>query len=135
MTSIIISPIELYKIRSQKLLAMNIPLFTGLQFTMIKKTISSGAYFGIYDTLQNHNNNPIFSGGITGCISCLISYPLDVIKTRAQCGEIMTIRDIIQLKNIWNGISLCLFRALLVNSVGFYVFEFCKIKHISFSND
>ena len=122
-SSIFISPIELYKIRSQRLLPMNMPLFTGLRFTMMREIIATGSYFGLYNTLQQNNNNPLISGGITGCISWLVCYPIDVIKTRVQCGEKMTLHKIIHLKNRWNGLSFCLTRALIVNSVGFYVFE------------
>ena len=122
-TSFIINPIELYKVRSQRLLPTNIHLFTGLRFTMLRETVASGSYFGIYNTLQKYNDNPLISGGITGCCSWLISYPIDVIKTRVQCGEKMTLHKIIHLKNRWNGISFCLLRALIVNSMGFYVFD------------
>jgi len=123
LSSIIISPIELYKIRSQRVLPMNIHLFTGLRFTMMREVVGSSSYFGIYNTLQKKNDNPLVSGGITGCCSWLISFPIDVIKTRVQCGETMTLHKIINLKNRWNGLTFCLTRALLVNSVGFYVFE------------
>jgi len=122
-TSFIISPIELYKIRSQRLLNTNIHIFTGLNVTIIKKILSSACYFGIYNTIQKYNDNPLISGGITGCISNFIGYPFDVVKTRIQCGEIMTIKKIFYIKNLWNGISFSLTRALIVNSVGFYIFE------------
>ena len=122
-SSIFISPIELYKIRAQRLLPMNISRFTGLRFTMMREIIATASYFGLYNTLQDKNNNPLLSGGITGCLSWLISFPIDVIKTRVQCGEKMTLHKIIHLKNRWNGLSFCLIRAAIVNSVGFYIFE------------
>ena len=128
LTSFIMSPIELYKIRSQRLLPINISIFTGLRYTISREIIGSSSYFGLYNTLQPKIDNALISGGITGCFAWAITYPIDVIKTRVQCGEIMTSEDIILLKNRWNGISFCLTRAILVNSIGFYVFDNIKNK-------
>ena len=123
LTSFIISPIELYKIRSQRLLPTNISIFTGLKYTILKKIISSSIYFGLYNTLQPTINNPLISGGITGCLSNFTSYPIDVIKTRVQCGENIIINNIFNRNIICNGILLSLTRSFLVNSIGFYIFE------------
>ena len=125
-TSFIISPIEFYKIRSQRLLPINISIFTGLQYTIFKKIISSSIYFGLYNTLQPKIDNVLISGGITGCLSNLISYPIDVIKTQAQCGKNIAIKTIFNRNIICNGILLSLTRSFIVNSVGFYIFEKLK---------
>ena len=123
LTSFIISPIELYKIRSQRLLPINISIFTGLKYTIFKKIIASSIYFGLYNTLQPKIDNPLISGGITGCVSNFISYPIDVIKTRVQCGENMIIKNYFNKKIIYNGIMISLTRSFIVNSIGFYIFE------------
>ena len=126
-TSIIISPIELYKIRSQKLKSNKINPFIGLKPTLIREAIASSIYFGLYNTLKDNNMPILLSGGIAGCISWVFSYPVDVIKTRIQSGECNTIKQSIKMGNLWSGISLCLIRAFIVNSVGFYTYESCKI--------
>ena len=125
-TSIIISPIELYKIRSQKLKKNNVNPFVGLKVTSTREFISSSLYFGLYNTLIDNNINTFISGGITGCISWISSYPIDVIKTRIQSGECKTITESIQMKNLWRGISVCLYKAFIVNAIGFYTYEKSK---------
>ena len=131
-TSVIISPTELYKIRSQKLKSGTVHIFTGLRITVAREIIASSTYFGIYNTLKDNNVNGLLSGGITGCISWIASYPLDLIKTRIQSGEYKTIKQNIQIKNLYNGLSICLCRSFLVNSVGFYTYEKC-IKYFTTS--
>ena len=126
-TSIIISPVELYKIRLQKLKHTNINPFIGLKVTSVRELISSSVYFGLYNTLIDNNMNMFISGGITGCLCWIASYPIDVIKTRIQSGECKTINEGIKMKNLWNGISVCLCRAFIVNAVGFYTYEKSKV--------
>tara|TARA_B110001452_G_scaffold224588_1_gene198222 strand:+ start:2034 stop:2717 length:684 start_codon:yes stop_codon:yes gene_type:complete len=127
-TSIIICPIELYKIRMQKLKTIKLldNPFIGLRITIIREFIASGSYFGLYNYLINNELNSFTAGGITGCVSWVISYPIDVVKTRLQSGECNTILQGIKMKNLWSGISLCLFRAYIVNAVGFCVYEYFK---------
>ena len=60
-------------------------------------------------------------------------YPMDVIKTQIQSGESVDIRQAIKKMGagelrIWSGLGFCLTRALLVNGVGFSVFE--KLKSV-----
>ena len=125
-TSIIITPVELYKIRSQRLKNITINPFVGLKITATRELVASSIYFGVYNTLIDNNINTFISGGITGCISWTISYPIDVIKTRIQSSECITIFESIKMKNLWHGISVCLYRAFIVNAIGFYIYE--KIK-------
>ena len=125
-TSIIISPMELYKIRSQKLKNININPFVGLKVTVARELISTTVYFGLYNTLINNNINPFVAGGITGCMSWISCYPIDVIKTRIQSGECRTVTESIKMKNLWRGISVCLYRAFIVNAIGFYTYEQSK---------
>jgi len=127
-TSIIISPIELYKIRSQKLKHYNINPFIGFKVTASREFVFSSIYFGLYNILINNNINMFISGGITGCLSWIACYPIDVIKTRIQSGECKTINESIKMKNLYMGIPICLFRGFIVNAIGFYVYERSKIK-------
>ena len=120
---IIISPIELYKIRSQKRKSNNINPFVGLKPTLVRESISTSIYFGLYNTLIDNNINILLSGGIAGSGSWICSYPADVIKTRIQSGECKTIEQSIKMGNLWTGLPLCLLRTFIMSSVGFYTYE------------
>ena len=70
------------------------------------------------------NYHPLISGGVAGALSWLFTYPIDTVKTRVQSN--ISIKKAIMLKNYWNGISIALSRAFIVNGVGFYVAENVK---------
>ena len=125
-TSIIISPMELYKIRSQKLKHKYINPFTGLHVTSVRESISTSLYFGLYNTLIDQNINMFISGGLSGSISICFCFPIDVIKTRIQSSECKTIYESIKMKNLLRGISVCFCRSFIVNAVGFYIYENSK---------
>ena len=50
----------------------------GLLLTMYRESFAFGIYFYTYDKL-NKNYNSFFSGGMAGCMSWTITYPIDVI--------------------------------------------------------
>ena len=82
-------------------------------------------------------NNPLISGGISGSLSWLATYPIDTIKTQYQSGKI-TFNELFNKKllfnrNNWNGFSFCITRAFLVNSISFYCYD--KFKNEIFSNN
>lgn len=58
------------------------------------------------------------SGGISGTLSWLVTYPIDTIKSRIQTN--ITFKDALNKGNIFNGLSICLVRTFLVNATGFY---------------
>ena len=127
-TSIIICPIELYKIRMQKLQAIRFfkNPFIGLRITIMRELLASSSYFGFYNYLIDNNTTIFMAGGISGCASWVVSYPMDVIKTRIQSGECKTILQGYKKYNLFNGLYISLFRAFLVNAFGFYVYEHLK---------
>ena len=133
-TSIMISPMELYKIRAQKLNRNYINPFTGLHVTTIRELISTSLYFGLYNTFIDKNINTFIAGGIAGSISMCFCFPIDVIKTRIQSSECKTINESIKMKNLLRGISVCFYRAFIVNAVGFYIFENSKKFYVSPAN-
>ena len=46
-----------------------------------------------------------------------------IIKTRIQTNNILTYREAILHGKLWKGFLSCGIRSVLVNSVGFYIFE------------
>ena len=133
-TSIIISPFELIKCKLQvnnKLSLKEVVLdnkknlFRGLGLTMLRDSIGYGIYFSSYRYLQEKYNNPLINGGISGILSWIYSYPVDVIKTKYQISN-ESIKSIIKQQNIKTltaGLNIMIFRAFFVNAGIFYIFE------------
>jgi solute carrier family 25 carnitine/acylcarnitine transporter 20/29 len=126
--SIILNPIELYKVRLQnnlKNVYIN-PLF-GLKSTILRESIGGCFYFGGYHYLYDEKKySSIVAGGAAGWISWLFSYPFDVVKTRVQSDKAKTVIDGLKQKQLWKGFGICSIRSVIVNSVGFYVYQTMK---------
>lgn len=129
-SSIVLNPFEVYKIKSQtqhRLQFKNKYIYKGLHLTCIREIISGGVYFSSYNTLKNNNVSTFVSGGLAGCLCWLISYPVDTIKTKYQASNNkISIMNIIKTTNVWNGLSYCLVRAFIVNSISFIIYEELK---------
>jgi solute carrier family 25 (mitochondrial carnitine/acylcarnitine transporter), member 20/29 len=126
-TGLLLTPIELAKIKKQignknVIKSIKNPML-GIIPTLYREIIGNSIYFGTYYCAKN-NDIPIFiSGGIAGVLCWTVSYPLDVIKSRIQSSECTTIKEAIVKKNFFKGLSPCLMRALVINSVGFWCYE------------
>ena len=128
-STIIVTPMELYKIRKQENLSIkNIFPFKGFVSTFCRESIATSMYFGSYKQLQSNYNNPLFNGGVAGVLSWSISYNFDTIKTRIQSDKCKTMLEGYKMGKLWSGIKPCLIRSFIVNGVGFYVYEAIK-KH------
>ena len=133
-TSFIISPFELIKCKLQVNNKLNLKevilnnrknIFRGLSLTMLRDSIGYGIYFSSYRYLQEKYNNPLINGGISGMLSWIYSYPIDVIKTKYQISD-NSIKSIIKqqtLKSLTSGLNIMILRAFFVNAGIFYVFE------------
>jgi solute carrier family 25 carnitine/acylcarnitine transporter 20/29 len=129
-TGICLSPIDKYKISLQT--KSKSPRF-GLFSCWMREIPAGAVYFGTYSVLRQADVPVFTSGSISGAFSWLLTYPMDVIKTQIQSGESTDIRQAIKKMGagelrIWSGLGFCLTRALLVNGVGFSVFE--KLKSV-----
>ena len=82
-------------------------------------------YFGNYKYFIQHDFSPFISGGISGLINWTIGYPIDVIKTR-QITYNISMKEALQMGSFHKGLPICLCRAFLVNSFGFYSYERCE---------
>lgn len=136
-TSLIISPSELFKTKLQldkklfvKQIFKNTKFYRGLELTILRDSIGFSIYFGIYNYLQSKYNNPLINGGITGVLSWIYSYPIDVIKTKHQISSdrLKNTLNSIKFNHLTSGMSIMLTRAFFVNAGIFYIFEALKEK-------
>jgi solute carrier family 25 carnitine/acylcarnitine transporter 20/29 len=126
-TSFIINPIELYKVRTQVLLKTTLEPSKGLIATISKESIGMSIYFGTYYKLmKEYNYNPLISGGLAGWLAWLFMYPMDVVKSRIQSDSCKTILECFKQGNLCRGFGLCSLRAILVNSASFYIYYILK---------
>jgi hypothetical protein len=63
-----------------------------------------------------------FYGCCGGFVGIIVSHPFDTIKSRIQSGKVKTIKDAIQMKKLYSGISPPLMGMMLEKSIvfGFY---------------
>jgi solute carrier family 25 carnitine/acylcarnitine transporter 20/29 len=120
-----ISPIDRYKIAAQSLSCA--PRY-GLTTCLVREIPASGIYFGAYAWARAEDMSVLAAGAVAGVASWSLTYPLDLIKTRVQTGDVAGVRE--GMREMWagktrpfSGLTFCLIRAMLVNSVGFWVYE------------
>mgnify|MGYP001166748136 CR=1 FL=1 len=125
----IISPIIFYfdykKIHNQLKLKSytNIWKRKGKFSCFLRESIAFSVYFKSYDMMHHkYKYNPLISGGVAGLVNWTVTYPIDTIKTR-QTVHNMNFIDCVKLGNFWKGYLPCAFRAVMVNSTGFYVYQ------------
>jgi len=126
LTAPITNIFDLYKIRTQigrtgkQIFRVN-PM-RGFIGTAARESISMSLYFGTYHYLLNYTN-PFISGALTGVLCWTATYPIDVIKTRVQSDKDLTYREAYKQKKLWSGFRYCIARAIIVNALGFYVYD------------
>lgn len=129
----IVSPIDKFKIDRQlnKKGPIYTDIFRGLNITCARESIGTAIYFSTYNILKESSiiqgdKNIMISGGIAGSLSWLLTYPIDVIKTRIQGGIDKNIFRAYNRGQLFKGLGVCLVRSFFVNGIGFYIYE--KIK-------
>jgi solute carrier family 25 carnitine/acylcarnitine transporter 20/29 len=119
----LLNVIELYKVNLQLRHKFNYKNpFLGCFGTVMRESVASSFYFGAYFSMRD-NYHPAIAGGTAGALSWAVSYPIDTIKTRVQSGRCKSYMGALKQRNLWNGLSYCLGRAVIVNSIGFYIYE------------
>jgi hypothetical protein len=133
--SFLITPFDYLKIQRQilthKTTTLQYPrittLFRGLNLTMFRESISIPVYFLTFDTMYYEwQMHPFLSGAVAGVNSWLTTYPLDTLKSRRQLYPEKTLKELIGMGKIYNGLGITLVRAFLVNGTSFYIYT--KIK-------
>lgn len=149
-SGVIINPFDIYKINRQMgdINTSSYKLFRGLPITLVREGLSTGIYFHSYFTLKKLGLNTLMSGGLAGCLSWFVTYPIDTIKTKYQSLNInynynnhnMASNNNISIINftkktinesggftlrnkLFNGLGLCMARAFIVNSVSFMIYD------------
>ncbi len=134
MTSPIVSITDLLRIRKQQHLTVPIDYRRGQFVTMLRETISFSIYFGTYNKIKtylegnNYSNTAsiMVSGAICGPVSWTVTYPIDIIKSRIQSYSSNTFLEAIKQKRLWDGLLICNIRAVIINSMGWLVYEKSK---------
>jgi solute carrier family 25 (mitochondrial carnitine/acylcarnitine transporter), member 20/29 len=122
-TGIITAPIDRFKIKKQ-ISANNIYYkpFKGVTLSLLREIPANIIYFNIYYKFREEYGI-LFSGGLAGVLSWALTYPIDVLKTRIQSDKFNNLHHAISKKSLFKGFIPCISRALIVNSLGFYVYE------------
>ena len=74
---------------------------------------------------EDYNYDAFISGGVAGLMAWTFSYPIDVIKNR-QMAKNIDFKTALKEGKLWRGYGLCAARAIVVNSVGFKAYDYCK---------
>ena len=126
----LISPIVFYfdyfKVQKQLNIQNNFHIWKrkGKIMCFLRESIAFSVYFKTYEILHDKNKyNSFISGGIAGLTNWTVTYPIDTIKTR-QTAHNINIYDAIKIGNLWKGYLPCALRAVIVNSYGFYVYQY-----------
>jgi len=106
--------------------------YVGSYSTLIRESIASSIYFGGYHCLNDSGLSSFLSGGISGSLSWLLTYPIDVIKTRVQQYPHISYNKALKIGGLYNGISITLFRGFLVNGCVFFTYDTIKKTNWSF---
>lgn len=112
-------------------------IFKGLGITLLREAPSFGVYFVVYEALTKTTNDlpvsttrMLLAGGFAGTASWVISYPLDVVKSRFQAegncynGVIDCLRQSVKAEGyscLYRGLSSTILRAFPTNAVTFTV--------------
>ena len=127
---LVICPLEDLKIKRQ--MSHPISSFSISQFNTSYKYIhlvslreipAITVYFSSYRYLKEQQINVGLAGGISGVLSWVITYPIDTIKSRIQSNLCSTIKESLQIGNLYKGLGYCLLRAFIVNGASFYTYE------------
>lgn len=116
-SSLMITPIEYYKIQKQIHGHYPYKFPNGFRVTYMRETFALHLYFNSYNYLEP-NLGSFMAGGFAGSLSWLFSYPFDTIKTRVQSD--LPLKQAILHKNFFKGLQITLVRGFIVNGCGFF---------------
>lgn len=132
LSSVVIHPIEYFKIRKQcsKNFSFDLKtIYSGVYCTLVRESIGASVYFGVYyQTITQYN--AFIAGGFAGMFSWLVTYPIDVVRTRIALGDgKIDYKKAISKGNLFNGLNVCMLRSFIVNGFSFTVYDYLREKN------
>jgi solute carrier family 25 carnitine/acylcarnitine transporter 20/29 len=137
-SAIILTPFDYRKIRLQTNSIQSTPsvqslglleifkkYYKGFGYTLSREITAIPIYFYSYHYLIEYTN-PFIAGGIAGVNSWLFTYPIDTLKSRKQLYQNKTLKEMIKMGSLFNGLTITLIRAFIVNSSSFYLYDLIK---------
>ena len=95
----------------------------GLFSTALRESLAISFYFGTYYFCKDeYNMDSFLAGGFSGITNWTVTYPIDVIRNR-QIAQNITMKEAYYQKKLWNGFSVCLTRAVIVNACIFKMYD------------
>ena len=128
-SGLMLSPIEVLKIKGQVTGKHNVNLFRGMHLTSLRESLSTAVYFSTYYKCMSYSKNKssfdsFMGGGMAGVLSWFFIYPIDVVKTRIQSYECNSVRSALRMGGLWKGLTFCLTRGFIVNGSGFMAYNY-----------
>lgn len=123
-------PLDQTKIAQQVNLIKNeslvnfIKSYRNLNIVLLKDVPTFAIYFSSYKYLKQYQFPYFLAGGISGCLTCFLTYPLSTVKTRVFSGLSPNIYQGLKLGNLYSGLKIAMFRAFFVNGSSFYIYEY-----------
>ncbi len=116
-------------IKSETLSEIVRKYYKGFGYTLCREITAIPIYFYSYHYLIEYTN-PFIAGGIAGVNSWLFTYPIDTLKSRKQLYQNKTLKEMIKMGSLYNGLTITLIRAFVVNSSSFYMYDLIKKLHL-----
>lgn len=119
-------------------------LYKGHGVNTVREVCFLGTYFFTYEHCKSYLQSYIplqfsilISGGLSGAIGWVVSYPLDCVKSKIQSSSLTSIqpssmevlKNLLHTKGIsglYNGVGVSVIRAFIVSSSRFCAYEFTK---------
>lgn len=127
LSAFLITPLEMRKVNRQAGSSVKdiraMPLYRGLGVTIAREAPAHMVYFGVYYWAKDRGWHPLVGGALAGLGSWTSTYPMDVIKSRMLADPSISLTQAIEKGKFWRGFSLAATRAVLVNSLAFWIYE------------
>lgn len=133
LSSFVFSPLKIRKVDQQVYLKGNIPVrapyLRGLWLTIIRESPAHLFFFGVYHAAKEYQLHPLFGGALAGLSSWTLTYPIDVVKSRMLADPTLSLKEAIEMRHFWRGYSFAATRAIIANSLAFWMYENLYLFH------
>jgi len=115
-------------------------IYRGGSLLLIREVPGYMMYFGSYEFFVREGQKQqtigtktttFTAGGVAGVLSWMSVYPIDVLKTKFQADDTITLRMCVRElsaapQQMFKGLGITVVRAFVVNGVGFLVYEYLR---------